>query len=151
MITALGTKPNIFHAVRAMKPAHAKTQAPGNASLSEEARALSSLLLSQQPNSSSLGHLLKLGEMGTLGLVRGREANPSQLSFSMSPSRAVVFSCDPIAPLHAWMVLVVKNTPAYAGDIRDVGSILGSGRSSGEGHGNPLQYSCLENPVDRGA
>jgi len=37
----------------------------------------------------------------------------------------------------------------YAGDIRNVGSIPGSGRSPGEGHGNPLQYSCLENPMDR--
>ena len=41
--------------------------------------------------------------------------------------------------------------PAKAGDIRDTGSIPGSGRSSGEGNGNPLQYSCLENPMDRGA
>ena len=40
---------------------------------------------------------------------------------------------------------------AGSGDIRDVGSILGSGRSPGEGNGNLLQYSCLENPVDRGA
>ena len=48
------------------------------------------------------------------------------------------------------MVLVVKNLPANAGDIRDVGSILGLGRFPGEGHGNPLQDSCLENPVDRG-
>ena len=44
---------------------------------------------------------------------------------------------------------VVKN-PAKAGDLRDVGSIRGSGRSPGAGHGNPLQYSCLENPMDRG-
>ena len=43
---------------------------------------------------------------------------------------------------------VVKNPPSNA---RDVGSIPGSGRSPGEGNGNPLQYSCLENPVDRGA
>ena len=43
---------------------------------------------------------------------------------------------------------MVKNN---AGDIRDVGSILGLGRSPGGGHGNPLQYSCLENPMDRGA
>ena len=43
---------------------------------------------------------------------------------------------------------VVKNLPANAGDT---GSILGSGRSPGEGHVNPLQYSCLENPMDRGA
>ena len=44
------------------------------------------------------------------------------------------------------VVLVVKNLPANAGDERDVGSILGSGRSPGGENGNPLQYSCLENP-----
>ena len=49
------------------------------------------------------------------------------------------------------VVLVVKNPPANAGDIRDTGSIPGSGRSPGGGHGNPLQYSCLENPMNRGA
>ena len=43
-----------------------------------------------------------------------------------------------------------KKPPANAGDIRDVGSILGSGREPGEGFGNPLQYSCLENSLDRG-
>ena len=48
-------------------------------------------------------------------------------------------------------VLVVKNPPAIAGDIRDAGSITGSGRSPGGGHGNPIQYSSLENPIDRGA
>ena len=47
--------------------------------------------------------------------------------------------------------LVVRNLPANAEDVRDAGSILGSGRSPGGGHGNPLQYSCLENPMDRGA
>jgi len=46
---------------------------------------------------------------------------------------------------------VVKHLPVNAGDARDLGSIPGSGRSSGEGNGNPLQYSCLENPMDRGA
>ena len=45
---------------------------------------------------------------------------------------------------------MVKNLPADAGDITDVGLILGSGRSPGGGHGNPLQNSCLENPIDRG-
>ena len=45
---------------------------------------------------------------------------------------------------------MVKNLPANAGDIRGVGSIPGSGRSPGGGHGNPLQYSSLENPMDRG-
>ena len=49
------------------------------------------------------------------------------------------------------MVLAVQNLPASAGDIGDVGSIPGSGRSPGEGNGNPLQYSCLENPMDGGA
>ena len=47
------------------------------------------------------------------------------------------------------VALVVKNLPASAGDIRDSGSIPGSGRSPGEGNGNPLQYSCLGNPMDR--
>ena len=46
---------------------------------------------------------------------------------------------------------VVKNPPANAGDKGDSGSIPGSGKSPGGGHGNPLQYSCLENPMDRGA
>ena len=47
--------------------------------------------------------------------------------------------------------LVVKNPPASAGDIRDLDSIPGLGRSPGGGHSNPLQYSCLENPMNRGA
>ena len=49
------------------------------------------------------------------------------------------------------MVLVVKDPPANAGDLKDAGSIPGPGRSPREGHGNPLQYSCLENPLFRGA
>ena len=46
---------------------------------------------------------------------------------------------------------MVKNSPANAGDAGDVGSIPGLGRSPRGGHGNPLQYSCLENPMERGA
>ena len=46
---------------------------------------------------------------------------------------------------------MVKNLPTNAGDKRDSGSNPGSGRSLGGGHGNPLQYSCLENPTERGA
>ena len=49
------------------------------------------------------------------------------------------------------VVPVVKNPPASTGDISDMGSIPGLGRSPGEGNGTPLQYSCLENPMDRGA
>ena len=46
---------------------------------------------------------------------------------------------------------MVKNPPVNAGDVRDIDLIPGSGRSPGEGHGNPLLYSCLENLMDRGA
>ena len=56
---------------------------------------------------------------------------------------------DPIGT--SQVVPVVKNLPAKAGDIRDVGSIPVLGRFPGEGLGNPLQYSCLENPMNRGA
>ena len=49
------------------------------------------------------------------------------------------------------MALAVKNPSASAADIRDASSAPGLGRSPGEGNGNPLQYSCLENPMDRGA
>ena len=49
------------------------------------------------------------------------------------------------------MALVVKNLPENAGYIRDAGSVTGSGKFPGEGHGNSLQYSCLENSMDKGA
>ena len=58
-------------------------------------------------------------------------------------------SCKVLRASH--VALVVKNPPANAEDIRDSGSVPGSGRSPGRGHGNPLQYSCLENPMDREA
>ena len=50
----------------------------------------------------------------------------------------------------SWVELVIKNLPAKAGYIRDAGSIPGLRRSPGRGHGNPLQYFCLENPMNRG-
>ena len=49
------------------------------------------------------------------------------------------------------VALVVKNSPANAGDVRYTGAVPASGRSPGGGHGNPLQHSCLENPTDRAA
>ena len=49
------------------------------------------------------------------------------------------------------VALVIKNPPAKAGDIRDVGLIPVLGRYTGAGHSNPLQYSCLENPMDKGS
>ena len=57
---------------------------------------------------------------------------------------------DVLNILASQLALVVKNLPAKAGDIRDMGSIPGWGRSPGGGRGNPLQCSCLENPMDRG-
>ena len=54
-------------------------------------------------------------------------------------------------PLASQVALVVKNPPASARDTRDVGLIPGSGRSPGGRNGKPLQYSCLENPMDRRA
>ena len=66
----------------------------------------------------------------------------------------------PIAMVKNWHLVnekgfsggsVIKNPPAKAGDLRDTGLIPGSGRSPGEENGNPLQYSCLENSIHRGA
>ena len=56
-----------------------------------------------------------------------------------------------LASVASQVVLVVKNLPANAGDIRDMGSIPGLGRYPGEGNGNPLYYSCRENQTDRGS
>ena len=67
--------------------------------------------------------------------------------FKKSPpgkqQKSLVVLGDPV-------VLVVKNLCASAGGVRDTGSIPGPGRSPGGGHGSPLQYSCLETPIDRG-
>ena len=49
------------------------------------------------------------------------------------------------------MALAVKDPPANAGDVREAGLLPGLGSSPGGGHGNPLQYSCLQNPMNRGA
>ena len=62
------------------------------------------------------------------------------------------FTCLYYDPRASQVALVVKNPPANARDIRDAGSILGSGRCPGGGHGNPLQHSYMENPpMNRGA
>ena len=60
-------------------------------------------------------------------------------------------SIDSVFKRASQMALVVKNPPANAGDTRDAGSIPGLGRSPVGGDGNPLQYSCLENPMNRRA
>ena len=69
--------------------------------------------------------------------------NLGTLSIHEKPMAKIIIRASQVA-------LVVKNLPAKAGDIRDVGSIPTLGRSTGRGHGNPLQYPCLENPMDRG-
>ena len=72
----------------------------------------------------------------------------------LNPAQEVIesFLKEGTAFARAFQVaLVVKNLPANAGEVRDAGLIPGSGRSPGGGKGNPLQYSCLENPMDREA
>ena len=74
------------------------------------------------------------------------------LLLPLSPKVCSLLLCLVCCPVHRIQVaLVVKNLPAKAGDIGDTGMIPGSGSSPGGGDGNPLQYSCLENPMDRGA
>ena len=76
-----------------------------------------------------------------------------QLLWVGKPSEMEEHCFSSIFPLKArvasHVALVVKNPPTNSGDIRDTSLIPGSGRSPGEGHSNPLQYSCLENPMDR--
>ena len=75
--------------------------------------------------------------------------------FHLSPSKlCCCFYTFYLIVCHKWasqVALVVKNLPANSRDTRDAGLIPESGRSPGGGNGNPLQYSCLENPIDRGA
>jgi len=84
-----------------------------------------------------------------------QHGNPPCLRLPMAWSSPVPALQGFSIPCKTWrasqVALVVKNPPANAGDIRDTGSIPGLGRSPGGGHGNPLQYSCLENLMDRGA
>ena len=78
--------------------------------------------------------------------AQGTRTPPSQppAQEAMEPGVEAPTVASRVAP-------VVKSLPGNAGDIRDVGLIPGSGRSPGGGTDNPLQYSCLENPTDRGA
>ena len=74
-------------------------------------------------------------------------AEPKHLHFFLS----FIFFVLILGCTRSWPFQVVKNLPAYAGITRGVGLIPGLGRSTAGGHGNPLQYSCLENPTERGA
>ena len=88
----------------------------------------------------------------------GFQQPPDSASLAHSLRAVYTYSTPTISYLAASMFAkgfrsgsVVKNPPANAGDAGDTGSVPGLGRSSGGGSGNPLQYSCLENPLDRGA
>ena len=79
---------------------------------------------------------------------------PAWISLDMDPVLMITFNINNLLKTllgASQKALVVKNLPANAGDVRDVDSTPGLGRSPGGGHDNPLQYSCLENPMDRGA
>ena len=91
---------------------------------------------------------------------KGIRKSPMERAFSLGEPPCITFKTQlsthifyeaAAATGTSQVALVVKNLPANAGDLRDVGLIPGSGRSPGVGNGNPLQYPCLENPMDRGA
>ena len=95
------------------------------------------------------------------GIIPARLLEWVAISFSRGsswPRYWTCVSCIGRLILYQWatweasqVVLVIKNPSANAGDTKHPASIPGSGRSPGAGHGNPLQYSCLENSMDRGA
>ena len=84
-------------------------------------------------------------------LVRGRAEILNLDHLALLFYNSMIFTHFNVPFRGSLVALVVKNSPTNAGDIQDVGSILGSGRTPEGEHGNPLQYSCLENPMDRGA
>ena len=86
--------------------------------------------------------------------VEGSQAVQSAVPTSCSPGEWQTWADSTFSTTFSFTVLGSlegKNLPAIGGDMRDSSWIPGSGRSPGGGHGNPLQYSCLENPMDRGA
>ena len=72
------------------------------------------------------------------------------MEIEISP-KCIAFFFSSLDTWASQVVLEIKNLPAKAGDVRDLGSIPGSGRSPQGGYGNPLQYSCLENLNNKGA
>ena len=81
-------------------------------------------------------------------LLQPHELQPPRLLYEISQARVLKWV---VISRASQVVLVVKNLPSNEGDVRDRSLISGSGRSPGGGHDNPLQYSCLKNPRDRGA
>ena len=90
--------------------------------------------------------------MVCLGVIRGKsDSQRLHWTIGVSCYQLLVSSKSSESPGVSQVALVIKNPPANAGDVRDAGSIPGLGIPPGEGNGHPLQYSCLENPIDRGA
>ena len=88
----------------------------------------------------------------TMYWLKTMELIPKQLfSWGTFKTYLQLWVTDAKISKYSQMVLVVKNPPANAGDARDMGLIPGLRQSPGVGNGNPLQYSCLENPMDREA
>jgi len=94
-----------------------------------------------------------------IGSISQWELNPNNFHFMhwsiscillISTSLSLIVIVYTVMLWTSQVMLVVKNPPASAGDTRNVDLISGSGRSPGGGHGKPLQFSCLENPMDRG-
>ena len=85
--------------------------------------------------------------------IRINEDDPRNLyfQFAYQALTSTIWEAGLVELEASQVALVVKNPPVNSGDIRDAGLIPGSGRSPGGRHDNPLQYSCLENPMDRGA
>ena len=81
---------------------------------------------------------------------KNEETRAESQDFGVTKSNPVLNHLSSVQLWVSPVTLVVKILPAHAGDLRDAGSIPGSGRSPGGRNSNPLQYSCLENPVDRG-
>ena len=84
-------------------------------------------------------------------LTMRREKKTLNIYFFQGTNILLTFSIKQAFFGSSQLALVAKNPPANAGDERRAGSIAWSGRSPGEGNGNPLQYSCLRNPMGRGA
>ena len=107
---------------------------------------------SPRPAASALSHLTASSESspGAAGQTPGG-CEGDKLKLKIPSSCSFPFLAAALMGGASQVALVVKKLPTSAGDLRDTGSIPGWGRSPGGGHGNPLQYSCLENPIDRGA
>ena len=107
-------------------------------------------LLHWQINSLSLGHQI----FSSVQFSHSVMSDSCELIDCSTPGFPVHHQLPELAQTHVHILTytpMVKNLPANARDVRNMGSIPGSGRSPGGEHGNPLQYSCLENPMNRGA